>query len=108
MVFQFEILPELAHFSLLIRAKIPQKNFTKIYFYLEMSMLPRTNVTLDDKTKQLYDLFRLSGIEIDPGLFKNITELLELGNVFENKLIQKYHVFHFININFKTFTPKRF
>ena len=51
-----------------------------------MSMLPRTNVTLDEKTKQLYDLFRLSGIEIDPGLFKNITELLELGTVFENIL----------------------
>ena len=44
-----------------------------------MTSLTRTTVKLDDQTKQLYDLFRYSGMEIDPSLFKNITDLLELG-----------------------------
>ena len=34
---------------------------------------------MDETTKGMYDLVRYAGIEMDPGIFQNITNLLEAG-----------------------------
>lgn len=36
-------------------------------------------VYLDEESKKLYDLVRYAGITIDPGLFKNMIDLLKEG-----------------------------
>lgn len=41
--------------------------------------LPRSAAQFDAESKMMFDLIRYAGIEIDPGLFQNVLDLLKSG-----------------------------